>query len=254
MTVTYGFLSLIKKELHRFFNIWPQSLLSPVLTTLLYFLVFGYSLGDRLATIQGVRYIAFLTPGLVMFGVINNAFINSAFSLFISKINGSVVDILVAPFTTSQLMGGFVIAAMVRGVIVGTLIWLVAVAFGVAGLMHPGYVVAFMLLTSAMFGALGLVVAIFATSFDHLNFFPTFLITPLAFLGGVFYSVQALPDPWRSVSHFNPILYLINGLRYGFVGVSDVDPQIALLVTTVAALAVLAVTWWIIDRGYRLKT
>jgi ABC-2 type transport system permease protein len=254
MSAAYGFLTLIKKELHRFFSIWSQSLLSPVLTTLLYFLVFGYSLGDRLSTIQGVPYVAFLTPGLVMFGTISSAFVNSAFSLFITKINGSVVDLLVAPFTTTQLLAGYVVAAMVRAVLVGTLIWMVAVVFGVVGLAHAGYVVAFLLLTSAMFGALGVIVAVFASSFDHLNFFPTFLITPLAFLGGVFYSIEALPEPWRSVSQLNPVLYLVNGLRYGFVGVSDVDPALALLVTSVAAVAVVSVTWWILHRGYRLKS
>lgn len=220
---------------------------------MLYFLVFGYTLGDRLQTIQGVPYIAFLTPGLVMFALINSAFLNTSFSLFIAKLNGSLTDILVAPLTPLQLVTGYVFASVIRGVLVGSIIWLTAIVFGHVTLVHPGYVILFMILTAASFGGIGLLVAIFATKFDHLNFFPTFLIAPLAFLGGVFYSIEMLPDPWYGISLFNPVLYLVNGLRYGIVGVSDVDPVLALAFTGLFCGLILSACWWVFKTGYRIK-
>jgi ABC-2 type transport system permease protein len=228
----FGAWTLFKKELKRFWSIAGQTVVSPVVTTMLYFLVFGYSLKDRLREIDGVPYVDFLVPGLIMLSLINNSFINSAFSFFINKIHGTIVDILVTPLTYVQLMFGYTAASIVRAMLIGTIIWVVAMVMGadvvyqmVTGpdaLIHLAVTLSFMLLTALAFALLGLDVAILAEDFDHINLFPNFLITPLTFLGGVFYSIEMLPGIWETVSLFNPVLYMVNGLRWGLTGVSDV--------------------------------
>lgn len=218
----FGAWTLFRKEILRFWGIAAQTVVSPVITTMLYFLVFGYSLGDRLQTIQGVPYVDFLVPGLVLLAMVSNAFINSAFSLFIGKVHGTLVDILVTPLSYLQLLAAYTAAAMVRAMLIGGIIWGVAMAMGAEALHNVPMTIAFMLMVSMAFGLLGVVVAILASDFDHINFLPSFLITPLTFLGGVFYSIEMLPAPWDTVSKFNPVLYMVNGLRYGMTGVSDV--------------------------------
>lgn len=228
----FGAWMLFKKEIKRFWNIAGQTVVSPVVTTMLYFLVFGYSLKDRLQEIQGVPYVDFLVPGLIMLALINNAFINSAFSFFITKIHGTIVDVLVTPLSHSQMVFGYTAASVVRAMLIGSIIWVVAMLMGaevvyesVTGpdaLVHLGVTISFMFLTALAFALLGLTVAVLAEDFDHINLFPNFLITPLTFLGGVFYSIEMLPDIWPTVSRFNPILYMVNGLRWGLTGVSDV--------------------------------
>lgn len=218
----FGSWTLFRKEILRFWGIAGQTIVSPIVTTMLYFLVFGYSLGDRLREIDGIPYIDFLVPGLVLLAMVTNAYINSAFSLFIAKVHGTIVDILVTPLSYLQLLTAYVAAAMVRSVLIGSIIWGVAMAMGADSLYNVPLTLLFMLLVSMAFGLLGVVVAIVATDFDHINFLPSFLITPLTFLGGVFYSIQMLPEPWDTVSKFNPVLYMVNGLRYGMTGVSDV--------------------------------
>ena len=228
----FGAWTLFKKELKRFWSIAGQTVVSPVVTTMLYFLVFGYSLKDRLREIQDVPYVDFLVPGLIMLSLINNSFINSAFSFFINEIHGTIVDILVTPLTYMQLMFGYTAASIVRAMLIGSIIWVVAMLMGadvvyqmVTGpdaAIHLLVTLSFMFLTALSFALLGLDVAILAEDFDHINLFPNFLITPLTFLGGVFYSIDMLPGVWRTVSLFTPVLYMVNGLRWGLTGVSDV--------------------------------
>lgn len=226
----YGTWTLFRKEFNRFWGVAGQTIVSPVVTTLLYFLVFGYSLKDRLREIQGVPYVEFLVPGLVMLSLINNAFINSAFSFFIAKIHGVMVDILVTPLNHLQLTIGYTAASILRGLIVGGCIWGVAALMGVQTIHSPLIAVAFMFMTALAFASLGLAIAVVSEDFDHINLLPNFLITPLTFLGGVFYSIEMLPEPWGMVSRFNPILYVVNGIRYGMTGVSDVPVGQAFLV------------------------
>ena len=249
----YGAWTLLMRELRRFWGVAGQTILSPVVTTLLYFLVFGYSLGDRLEDIQGVPYVDFLVPGLVMLSLINNAFINSAFSLFIAKIHGIIIDILVTPLSYLQLAMGYVGASIARAMLVGGIIWGVALLMGAQVVHHVGLTLVFMILTAMAFGLLGLMVAILAEDFDHVNLLPNFLITPLTFLGGVFYSIEMLPSPWDTVSRFNPILYLVNGLRYGMTGYGDVPAWqgLALLVGMNLALGVAVL--WLLRTGYKLR-
>lgn len=217
-----GSWTLFRKEIKRFWAIAGQTVVSPVITTMLYFLVFGYSLGDRLQEIQGIPYVDFLVPGLVMLALINNANINSAFSLFVAKIHGTIVDLLVTPLSYTQFLSAYVAASLVRAMLIGGIIWLVAIVMGAQAWFNVPLALLFMILTSTAFAFLGVIIAILGEDFDHINLLPTFLITPLSFLGGVFYSIEMLPDPWNTVSLFNPVLYMVNGVRYGMTGVTDV--------------------------------
>ncbi len=218
----YGAWMLVRKEIARFWNIAGQTVISPVVTTMLYFMVFDISLGGPGREVLGVPYVDFLVPGLIMLSLINNAFLNSSFSFFITKIHGTLVDILVTPLTPAQLTVGYTAASIVRGTMIGFIIWVVAALMGAGTISSPVIAVGFMVATALAFASLGLAVAILAEDFDHINLLPNFLITPLIFLGGVFYSIQTLPEPWETVSRFNPVLYLVNGIRYGMTGVSDV--------------------------------
>ena len=249
----YGTWSLFKKELERFWSVAGQTVVSPVITTMLYFLVFGYSLKDRLREIQGVPYVDFLVPGLVMLTLINNSFINSAFSFFITKIHGILVDILVTPLDHVELTVGYCSAAILRGLLVGGIIWAIAAVMGAGTVHSPLITVGFMFTTALAFSALGLMIAIVSEDFDHINLLPNFLITPLTFLGGVFYSIEMLPSPWDTVSRFNPILYVVNGIRYGMTGYSDVPLWQGFAV--VGAMCVLFVSgaMWLLATGKKIR-
>ncbi|WP_222615370.1 ABC transporter permease [Persicimonas caeni] len=259
----FGAWMLFRKEIKRFWSIASQTVVSPVVTTMLYFLVFGYSLGDRLQEVRGIPYVDFLVPGLVMLSLINNAFINSAFSFFINKIHGTLVDILVTPLTHAQLMFGYTAASIVRAVLIGSIIWAVAMAMGADqiittitgpdGLLHLAITLSFMVLTSLSFAFIGLDIAIVAEDFDHINLLPNFLITPLTFLGGVFYSIEMLPEPWDLVSRFNPILYMVNGIRYGMTGVSDVPLWQGYAVVITLNVVFGAIAWWLLSTGKKIR-
>ena len=249
----WGTWTLFKKEMHRFLSIAGQTVISPVLTTMLWYLVFGYSLGDRLDTIRGIPYTDFLVPGLVMMAMIANAFLNSAFSFFIGKVHGTVVDLLISPLTPWQITAAYTGASVIRACMVGCVIWAVAAAMGAGTLYHVGWTVLFMLLTSIAFALFGLAIGIMAQDFDHINFVPSFLLQPLTFLGGVFYSVTLLPEPWDAISLFNPIVYMINGLRYGMTGVSDVPLLPGMGIVVISILVGYAWIHWLLSTGKRLK-
>lgn len=244
---------LFQRETRRFMKMAGQTLLSPVLTTLLYFVVFGFTLGARLQEVRGIPYVDFLVPGLVMLNLITSAYMNSAFSLFLSKVHGSVVDLLLTPLTPLQLLAGYLGASVLRALLTGGLIWLVATLMGAETLHNVGVTLVFMVLTSLGFGLMGLVVAIWARDFDQVNFLPSFLLMPLTFLGGVFYSIEMLPDQWALVSKFNPILYMVNGLRYGMTGVSDVPVLLGLVVVTALVLACGWLAVWLLASGKKLR-
>jgi ABC-2 type transport system permease protein len=249
----WGTWSLFRKEMHRFMSIAGQTIVSPVLTTILWYLVFGYSLGDRLDEIRGIPYTDFLVPGLVMMAIITNAFLNSAFSFFIGKVHGTIVDLLVTPLRPWQITLAYTGASVTRALLVGLVIWGVAAFMGAGTTFNVGWTLLFMLLTSFAFALLGLATGILAKDFDHINFIPNFLLLPLTFLGGVFYSVGLLPAPWDQLSLFNPIVYMVNGLRFGMTGVSDVPvlPGLGIVLGTVVMGLVLVT--WLLSSGKGLK-
>ncbi len=249
-----GLRTLFVKEVRRFMKVWLQTVLSPLVTTSLYFLVFGVALGSRLKTVAGVPYIEFVIPGLVMLAMINAAFLNTSSSLFQSKINGTIIDILVAPLGSVEILFAYVAAAVLRALVVGVLVYVVAVFFTGLRVDHLAYTVGFAVAVAAAFAVLGLLVAMWAEKFDHLSVVPNFVLTPLTFLGGVFYSISMLPAPWDTISRVNPILYMVNGLRWGLLGISDVGPWVSLgavvgMLVFLSALALLA-----ISRGYKLRS
>ena len=233
-----GFQTLFAKETRRFLRVPGQTLAQPIVTTALYFLVFGYALGGRVREVDGVSYIRFIVPGLMLLGLSQNAFLNTSSSMFIAKMQGTIVDLLVAPLGVVDLLMAFILAAVLRGLLVGGIVWAISALFTGFHVSHPVWVVVFALLVGATFGLIGLVVAIWSDKFEQLNIVPTFIITPLTFLGGVFYSANMLPRPWSYVSRVNPVLYMVEGLRYGVVGTSTSSPWLGLAVTGGIAVAV----------------
>jgi ABC-2 type transport system permease protein len=249
-----GLSTLFQKEVRRFMHVPGQTVLSPLITTTLYFLVFSYSVGARIQRPGGAReYLLFIVPGLIFLGLANNSFLNTSSSMFIMKIQGTIVDILVAPLSPLEILLGFVGGGMTRGLLVGVLTWAVATFFTGVHLAHPVAVAGFLVLSSYVFSVLGLLAAIWADKFEQVNFFPTFVMMPLTFLGGVFYAVSALPEPWRAVSLFNPMVYMVEGLRFGMLGTSSFSPSLGALLLTVLSLAGTGLAHEVLRRGYKLK-
>jgi ABC-2 type transport system permease protein len=248
-----GMQTLFVKEIRRFMRVPGQTVLSPLISTTLYFIVFGYSISGRVHTVNGVPYLHFIVPGLVFLGLVNNAFLNSSSSLFITKIQGTVVDLLVSPLGPGELMAGFIGGAMVRGLVVGCLTWGVAALFAGFSLEHAGVAAYFLLLSSYVFSVLGMLAAVWAEKFEQINFFPTFVMLPLTFLGGVFYSVRELPAPWSTISLFNPMVYMVEGLRYGMLGQSSFSPLGGGVILAAVAVVATALTYGVLRSGYKMK-
>lgn len=249
-----GMKTLFQKEVRRFMRVPGQTVLSPLISTTLYFIVFGYSISGRVHEVEGHPYLHFIVPGLVFLGMANNAFLNSSSSLFITKIQGTIVDLLVAPLGPGELMAGFIGGAVVRGMVVGGLTWVVAALFAGFTLEHPLVTAYFLLVTSYVFSALGMLAAVWADKFEQVNFFPTFVMLPLTFLGGVFYSVRELPAPWSTVSLFNPIVYMVEGLRYGMLGSSSFSPLVGGAILGALALVATVTTYAVLRSGYKMKS
>ena len=252
--MSYGLRTLFVKEIRRFLKVPGQTLLSPLVTTTLYFLVFGFTLGERVNLVHGVPYARFIVPGLVMLGVVSNSFLNTSSSLFVAKVQGTVVDLLVSPLSYGEILVAMVSAAVVRGSLVGLAMWTVAGLFTGFDVAHPAWALTYVLLVAVFFGTCGLLVAIWAEKFEQINLVPTFVITPLTFLGGVFYSVDRLPSPFREAALANPVLYMVEGLRFGLLGRSDVSPWIGLLALSVVTLVALATAYRWLQTGYRLRS
>jgi ABC-2 type transport system permease protein len=252
-----GAWTLFRKEVLRFWKVSFQTIAAPVLTALLYLLIFSHVLESHVAVFEGkVRYTEFLVPGLVMMSVLQNSFANSSSSLIQSKITGNLVFVLLAPLSPRGLFAAYVAGAMVRGLVVGAGVFAVTLLFAPSLIMpaHPLWAIAFALLGSAILGTLGLVAGIWADKFDQLAAFQNFIIVPLTFLSGVFYSIHSLPPVWQAASHFNPFFYMIDGFRYGFFGLADTPPALSLAVVAVFALALAALALTLIGRGWKLRT
>jgi ABC-2 type transport system permease protein len=249
-----GFATLFTKELLRFWKIAFQTVGGPVLSALLYLVIFAQALGEQVRVFEGVPYTAFLVPGLVMMSVLQNAFANSSSSLIQSKITGNVVFVLLSPISPLEFFAAYALASMGRGLVVGLGVLAVTVWFVELRVVAPLWVLAFALLGSALLGVLGLLAGLWAEKFDQIAAFQNFLILPLTMLSGVFYSIRSLPQIWQAVSHLNPFFYMIDGFRYGFFGASDVAPAASLAVVAVSLALVSALTLWLLKRGYKLRT
>lgn len=248
--------TMLRKDIVRMFRIWVQTFLPSVMTSILYFLVFGTVLGSQIGEVEGVPYMTFVVPGLVMLAIVTTAYANTSFSFFTSKFfSRSIEELLVAPLPTWLLIAGFTLGGVVRGVLTGTLVLLVALFF--TGLTMPItsilVIFLFAILTAFFFSLAGLINGIYAKSMDGINIVPTFVLTPLIYLGGVFYSVQGLPDWWQSLTYANPLFYIINGFRYGFLGVTDVPPLISLSVLLLMTGVMVGTNWYLIRKGLGLK-
>ena len=248
-----GMWTLFAKEVRRFSKVWIQTVVSPLVTTALYFLVFGVALGSRLRSIHGLPYMEFVVPGLVLLAMMHNAFANTSSSFLQAKMNGSIQDVLVAPLSASEILGAYVSAAVVRALVVGSLVWSVAALFIGVEMHSVVLTICFAVAVSATSASFGLLAAIQAERFDQVSAIPSFVLTPLTFLGGVFYSLDMLPDTWASLSRANPVLYMVGGLRFGMLGQADVELWQAAVV--VLGLLCLSVTGahLALSRGHRLR-
>jgi len=245
--------TLFRKELLRFWKVGFQTVAAPVLTAMLYLLIFGHVLEDRVQVYPGVGYTSFLIPGLVMMSVLQNAFANSSSSLIQSKITGNLVFLLVTPLGHRAWYVAYVGASVVRALAVGAGVLLVTVWFVPLRMAEPAWIVVFALLGAALLGSLGIVAGLWAEKFDQMAAFQNFIIVPMTFLSGVFYSVNSLPGVWFTVSHFNPFFYMIDGFRRGFFGVSDISPWTSLAVVAGAFVAIAALTLRLLASGYKLR-
>jgi ABC-2 type transport system permease protein len=248
-----GFSTLLYKEVLRFWKVGAQTLGAPVLTALLYLLIFSHVMETRVRVYDAVPYAAFLVPGLVMMSVLQNAFANSSSSLIQSKITGNIIFVLLPPLSYVEFFAAYVLAAVVRGIAVGAAVLLVTLPFGGVAFLHPLWIIAFAVAGSAVLGALGMIAGIWAEKIDQVAAFQNFLIMPLTFLSGVFYSIHTLPAFWQGLSHFNPFFYMIDGFRYGFFGVSDVDPARSFAVVAAFLALVTALALELLRRGYKLR-
>ncbi|HEU4621117.1 MAG TPA: ABC transporter permease [Burkholderiaceae bacterium] len=248
-----GFATLLHKELLRFWKVSFQTIGAPILTAVLYLLIFAHVLEAHVQVYAGVSYTAFLIPGLVMMSVLQNAFANSSSSLIQSKITGNIVFVLLPPISHVSFFGAYVLGSVVRGLAVGSGVFIVTAWFAKMHFAYPLWILAFALLGSAVLGTLGLIAGIWAEKFDQLAAFQNFLIMPATMLSGVFYSIHSLPAFWQRVSHVNPFFYMIDGFRYGFFGQSDVSPWISLGVVALAFAIVAGIALRLLASGYKLR-
>ena len=248
-----GTRTLLYKEVLRFWKVGFQTVAAPVITALLYLMIFGHVLEGRVEVFPGVGYTSFLIPGLVMMSVLQNAFANSSSSLVQSKVTGNLVFLLVTPLSHWAWYAAYVGASVVRGLAVGTGVLLVTAWFAPLGLAEPPWVLVFAVLGAAMMGSLGLIAGLWADKFDQMAAFQNFLIMPLTMLSGVFYSVHSLPGVWQAVSHLNPFFYMIDGFRRGFFGASDVSPWLSLAIVGATLVAIAALALRLLASGYKLR-
>lgn len=250
----YAIRAIYYFELARWFRTLVQSILTPVISTSLYFIVFGSAIGARIAEIDGVSYAAFIVPGLIMLSVLTESVSNASFGIYMPKYAGSIYEVLSAPISYIEIVLGYVGAAATKSVLLGLIILATARLFVAFDIAHPFWMVAFLALTAATFSLFGFLIGIWATGWEKLQIIPLLVITPLTFLGGSFYSISMLPPLWQNVSLFNPVVYLINGFRWSFYGIAAVRVSISLGMTLVFMAVCLTMVWWIFKTGYRLKS
>ena len=241
-------------ELARTWRTLMQSIASPVISTSLYFIVFGSAIGSRMVEIEGVSYGAFIVPGLIMLSILTESIMNASFGIYMPKFSGTIYEVLSAPISALEIVVGYVGAAATKSVILGLIILATARLFVDFSILHPFWMIGFLVLTSVAFSLLGFVIGVWADGWEKLQIVPMMIVTPLAFLGGSFYSISMLPELWQKITLFNPVVYLISGFRWSFYGISDVDVGVSLAATFGFVLVCLAAIWAIFRTGYKLKT
>ena len=248
-----GIGAIYRFEMNRFRRTVLQSLLTPVITTSLYFVVFGAAIGTRIQEIGGVPYGAFIVPGLVMLTLLTQSVTNASFGIYFPRFTGTIYEVLSAPISPLEIVIGYVGAAATKSIILGVIILATAALFVDLHIAHPVWMLAFMVLTAVTFSLLGFIIGIWADGFEQLQFVPLLVITPLTFLGGTFYSIDVLPPAWQTVTLFNPVVYLVSGFRWSFYEIADVQVGVSLAMTALFLLLCLVAVWWIFKTGYRLK-
>jgi len=248
------FYTLLQKEVRRFLRVASQTLVTPVITASLYLFIFGATLGERISVLEGFSYAQFVIPGLILMGIINNSFSNVASSLFMSRYLGNIVDLLVTPVTPAQFILAYTLAAMLRGLGVGLIVWLISCLFATLPWAHPLAALAMATLASFLFAQFGIIAAIYANNFDSLAMYTNFIILPLIYLGGVFYPISILPPLWAGFSHLNPLFYLIDGFRYALLGRGDLPFPLSCSVAAGMALLLFGWAAALIGRSHRLRT
>lgn len=248
-----AFATIVIKEIRRFMRIWIQTLLPPAITMVLYFVIFGELIGRRIGQMEGFDYAQFVAPGLIMMSVITNSYSNVVSSFFGNKFSRCIEELLVSPTPNYVILAGYVVGGMARGLAVGVIVTLVSLFFTEIQIHNLPLLILTVLLTSLMFALAGLVNGVFAKNFDDVNFIPTFILTPLTYLGGIFYSISMLPEFWQAVSQVNPILYMVNAFRYGFLGISDVSVGISLLMIIGFTTALGSIAMYLLAKGKNLR-
>jgi ABC-2 type transport system permease protein len=249
----YAIRVIYKYEMLRAFETIAQSFASPVISTVLYFVVFGSAIGSRIESVEGVSYGAFIVPGLIMLALLTQSIANASFGIFFPKFTGTIYEVLSAPISFVEIVIGYVGAAATKSFIIGLIILATAGFFVPLHIVHPFWMLVFLVLTCITFSLFGLIIGLWATNFEKLQLIPMLVITPLVFLGGSFYSVSMLPPAWQTVTLFNPVVYLISGFRWSFFEVADVSVGLSLSMVLVFLGACLAIVWWMFKTGYRLK-
>lgn len=249
-----GCYTIVHKEMTRVLRIWVQTVVPPVITTTLYFVIFGTLIGRRIGEMGGYDYMQFIAPGLIMMAVIQNSYGNVVSSFFGAKFARHIEELLVSPLPNQYILIGYVMGGVCRGLLVGLVVTVVALFFTDLKIEHPLVTFSVVLLTAIVFSLGGLINAVYSKKFDDISIIPTFILTPLTYLGGVFYSVDLLPPPWREFSYFNPILYMVNAFRYGILGVSDIGIGFAYAIILIFMLALYAVSLFLLNRGVGLRT
>ena len=250
----YGIMAIYKFEMARTRRTLVQSIVAPVITTSLYFIVFGAAIGSRIDQVGGISYGAFIVPGLIMLNLLTNSISNASFGIYFPKFVGTVYEMLSAPVSTFEVILGYVGAAASKAVILGIIILITAGFFIDLQIAHPVMMMVFILLTALSFSLFGFILGIWADNFEKLSVVPTLLVTPLVFLGGSFYSTDMLPEPWQTVSHFNPVLYLVSGLRWSFYEISEVSVMLSLASILIFMFSCLAVVYYLFKTGYKLRS
>ena len=250
----YGVWAIYKFEMARAIRTLWQSIVTPVITTALYFVVFGSAIGSRMTEIDGVPYGAFIVPGLIMLSLFTQSIFNASFGIYFPKFTGTIYELLSAPVSPFEIVLAYVGAAATKSAVLGLIILATAALFVPLQILHPVWMLAILILIATTFSLFGFIIGIWAQSFEQLNFIPMLIVTPLTFLGGSFYSIHMLPEPWRTITHFNPVVYLISGFRWSFYGQGDVPIVWSLLATGGFLVICLAIVGWMFKTGYRLKT